>query len=165
MQDPSQSLLERASLYAASRSIQLKQQLGFGKDGSVYSTSKATAVKVFRLQEMFSREWACYARLSELGIFEILGHWVPQLRGADDRLLVIEMSIVERPFLLDFASAYLDDPPDFPPDVIQQWEESKQEEFGPHWPRVVTLLELLKQDFGIYLLDVHPGNIAFVEPE
>jgi hypothetical protein len=56
MQDPSQSLIERASLYADERSIQLKQQLGYGKDGNVYSTSKATAVKVFRLEETFRRE-------------------------------------------------------------------------------------------------------------
>jgi hypothetical protein len=73
------------------------------------------------------------------------------------------MTIVERPFLLDFASAHLDEPPEFTRDVLEQWELAKQEEFGSHWPRVVTLLEILKQEYGIYLLDVHPGNIAFEE--
>ena len=138
-------------------------QLPFGKDGMVYSTSAATAVKVFVGDETFARELACYQRLQESSIHELLGHAVPHLVAADQDLLTIEMTVVEPPFLLDFASAYLDVPPDFPPEVIDEWQQAKQEEFGAHWGHVVILLELLKEQFGIYLLDVHPGNITFAE--
>lgn len=163
MFDPSDDLQQRAAKYATTRRMQLEHQLGFGKDGIVLSTSAATAVKLFGQREIFEREWACYLRLMEAGTHEVLGHQVPQLRGVDEDVLVIEMTIVRPPFVLDFASAYLDVPPDFPPEVIDEWQQTKQEEFGANWGQVVMLLEMLQEQFGIYLLDVHPGNITFGE--
>jgi hypothetical protein len=47
----------------------------------------------------------------------VLGFNVPQLIGFDDELHVIEMTVVKRPFVLDFAAAYLDVRPEFPEDV------------------------------------------------
>jgi hypothetical protein len=161
MLNPSEDLKKRAVAYANARGIQLEDTLGSGKDGFVYSTNVRTAVKVFGERETFQREWASYQRLDENGTHDILGHHVPQLIRADENLLVVEMSIVKPPFLLDFASAYLDVPPDFSEEVIEQWQHGKREEFGESWSRVRIILEVLKRDFGIYLLDVHPGNIAF----
>ena len=72
---------------------------------------------------------------------------------------MIEMGIVKPPFLLDFAGAYLDRPPDFPPEVIEEWREQKVEQFGDRWPEVEAVLEFLRTRLGIHLTDIHPGNI------
>ena len=67
-----------------------------------------------RSVEPYLRERAVYERLRDAGVSEILGFNVPQLIRFDDELRIIEMSIVARPFVLDFAGAWLDTPPDFP---------------------------------------------------
>jgi hypothetical protein len=43
-----------------------------------------------------------------------------------------------------------------------QWEEDKAEIFGERWPEVARILAAL-QAFGVYLLDINPGNISFPE--
>lgn len=70
------------------------------------------------------------------------------------------MTIVKRPFVLDFAGAYLDARPEFPEDVWADWEAGKREQFEAHWPVVQAILDAF-EELGIYLLDVSPGNIAF----
>lgn len=72
------------------------------------------------------------------------------------------MTIVPQPFLLDFADAFLDQPPDFSDDVLSQWEQDKQEIFGKKWTTVTEVLAALRT-YGIYLLDINPANIAFGE--
>ncbi len=103
-------------------------------------------------------------RLTAESVIDIGGHNVPTLVDWDDQLLVIEMTIVRPPFLLDFASAYLDTPPDFPPEVMEEWRAEKAEQFGANWVRVEALLDEARARYGIYMLDVHPGNIAFDPP-
>jgi hypothetical protein len=160
MIDPS-DMNDRAAAYAAARGFQLSVSLGYGKDGSVFASTVGRAVKVFATAGAFERELDCYRRLAEAGVRTILGLHVPQLKGWDEALHVIDMTIVARPFLLDFASAYLDAPPEFSPEVMEQWEQEGREKFGQDWSRVLVLLTYLQETFGIYLLDVHPGNIAF----
>ena len=46
-------------------------------------------------------------------------------------LLIVEMTVVARPLVLDFAGAYLDQVPEFPAGVLEDWEAAKQEQFGP----------------------------------
>ena len=43
------------------------------------------------------------------------------------------MSIVTRPFLLDFAGAEADVRPDFSPKIWTEWETQKAEQFGKRW--------------------------------
>lgn len=143
--------------------MRLEQRLGFGKDGIVWASSVATAIKGYVRADIFARELQCYQRLGQHEVQEILGHRVPALLDWSDEQWVIEMTIVKPPFLLDFASAYLDDPPDFSPEVIEEWRQEKIEQFSSHWPTVEAALELLQTRFGIYLLDVHPGNMTFIE--
>ena len=92
----------------------------------------------------------------------MLGFSVPQYIHADDDLRVIEMSIVTRPFVLDFAGAYLDAPPDFPKEVWVEWEAGKQEQFDVRWPRVQAVLAAL-EELDIHMVDVSPSNIAFLD--
>jgi hypothetical protein len=79
----------------------------------------------------------------------------------DHELLAVEMSIVSRPYVLDFGGAVLgDDPPEFPDEVWAHWEQDKREQFGPRWPTVQRVIAGFRGT-GIHLLDVSPGNIAF----
>ena len=70
------------------------------------------------------------------------------------------MTVVTRPLVLDFAGAYLDDPPDFPEDVLTDWRTEKQEQFGPRWAEAQAILRAL-EGFGVFMVDVNPCNIAF----
>ena len=101
-----------------------------------------------------------YQRLQEAGVSEVRGFHVPQLLRADDDLRVIEMTIVTRPFLLDFAGAALDVRPEFSEEIWAEWETQKKEQFGDRWETVRAVLDTL-EGLGVYLLDVSPSNIRF----
>ncbi len=114
--------IQNAPTYATQRQLELAERLGSGIHGIIFvagnkSEGGRTAVKVHRESEPYLRERAVYERLKRAGITEIPGCNVPQFIRADDNLCVIEMSIVTRPFVLDFAGAYLDAPPDFSDEI------------------------------------------------
>ena len=91
----------------------------------------------------------------------VRGHHVPQLVAWDDELLVMEMTIVTPPFLLDLGGAYLDWPPEFSEDAVAEWQREKREQFGERLPAVQGLQAILADEYGIYVTDVNPGNIMF----
>jgi len=153
-----------AQRYALKRNIKLSERLGFGVHGTVIAAQDKTkpgffAVKFHREERPFERECSVYQRLREEQATRIN---VPQLLSIDEEFRAIEMTIVRPPFLLDFADARLDEAPDFSEDVLRQWEEEKAEIFGEKWSDVTRILAAL-QAFGIYLLDINPGNISFPE--
>lgn len=154
----------RAKAYATARGIRLERLLGFGREARVFSTSVNSAIKVHDDPLSFERELLCYLRLTSAGVKSVLGHRVPRLIDADETLMVIEMSVVSRPFVLDFGAARLDSAPEFPPDVLETWEQEKIEQFGDHWPHVQAIIGWMRGRVGIYLLDIHPGNIGFANP-
>jgi serine/threonine protein kinase len=156
-----------AQRYALRRNINLRERLGFGIHGTVFAAQDNTkpgffAVKFHREERPFERECRVYQRLREEQITRILGLNVPQLLRIDDHFRAIEMTIVRPPFLLDFADARLDEPPEFSEDVLRLWEEDKAEIFGDKWPEVTRILAALHA-LDIYLLDINPGNISFPE--
>ena len=160
-------LIPNARLYASRRQLDLTETLGSGKDGIVLVAKRKNkpakvAIKVLRWNEAYEREKKVYARLGEAATGTVLGFNVPQLVGSDDELRVLEMTIVERPFVLDFAGAYLDARPEFPEEVWADWETDKREQFEARWPAVQAVLEAFER-LGIYLLDVSPGNVAFLD--
>ena len=91
---------------------------------------------------------------------KLLGFHVPQLLRSDDELLALEMTIVPPPFVLDFAGAWLDFPPQFPDEVWQERAEKWAGEFGSDWPQAQAILAEL-EEFGIHMLDPSPSNIRF----
>src|SRR5207302_467508 len=101
-----------------------------------------------------------YLRLKECSVSKIHGCHVPQLIDWDDSLRVVEMTVVQRPFVLDFAGAYLDWGPDFSEEVLADWRAEKQEQFCPRWPEVEAVLRALEA-YGIFMVDVNPGNVSF----
>jgi hypothetical protein len=162
MEPFTEDILIRAREYATKYRLFLDRRLGFGKDGIVWETDAFSALKVFRLRERYARETSVYRRLAERHVVNVAGHRVPQLVRADDAL-ALEMTIVRPPFVLDFASAYLDgSAPVFPEDVLAEWLAEKQEEFGERWPQARAVLAGLRSH-GVQMTDVHPGNIAFAE--
>lgn len=108
----------RARLYADSLGISIEKCLGYGSDGAVWKTNRRTAVKVFHSGKIYAVELECYHRLQEAGITEICGFAVPRLSSFDDKLLIIEMSLVNPPYVLDFGKVWLDRQPYYPPATI-----------------------------------------------
>lgn len=152
--------------YAVARhiSVDFTHQLGYGNDGIVWITDQLTAVKAFLRVGNYSRELGCYQRLEELGIDEIGEFEVPSLVDFDADLLIVEMTLVTPPFLLDFGKAHLDHPPDYTPEVLADWESERRELFGDRWPQVQEALGWL-QSYGIHYYDAKPGNITFGNEE
>ncbi len=58
----------------------------------------------------------------------------------DNKLWAIQIDVVTRPFVLDFAGAYLDQPPDYADKVLTEWRTEKQEQFADHWPELEAVL-------------------------
>ena len=78
---------------------------GRGQDGFVLRSDRLTAVKFFDRIDRFDREREVYRILSEKHIRDCAGHRIPTLMDSNEGLRAIEMTIVERPFVLDFAGA------------------------------------------------------------
>jgi hypothetical protein len=154
-----------AAVYAARHDLRLAERLGFGIHGTVHvveneSKQYQSAIKAYNSAEFYVRERAVYERLREAGVTELLGFHVPQFIGADDELFVLEMTIVTRPFVLDFAGAYLDRRPQFPEEAWAEWELNKREQFGDGWKTVLSIMDAF-EELGIYLVDISPSNIRF----
>jgi hypothetical protein len=113
-------------------------------------------------QNQYLRERAVYERLRQVGVAKILGFNVPRFIRADDDLRIIEMTVVTRPFVLDFAGAYLDAPPEFSDEIWAEWETGKREQFDQRWSEVQAVLAAL-EEWDLYMVDVSPSNIAFRE--
>lgn len=160
-----EELLEKAEAYAIARGLKVARGLGFGIHGIVVALESEnepgqTALKVHHSAEPYRRECEVYERLREVGCRKILGFHVPQFLRGDEGLLALEMTVVTPPYVLDFAGAYLDFPPEFSDEVWADWERKNQEQFGADWPMAQMLLGEL-QDFGIHMHDPSPSNMRF----
>ncbi|HET6328256.1 MAG TPA: hypothetical protein VFG04_26480 [Planctomycetaceae bacterium] len=142
--------------------MSIERQLGGGIQGVVLSTHHGTALKALIRPEFYTQERDVYLRLHQLGIESVAGFNVPRLFAFHDELLVIEMQIVTPPYVVDFASAYLDSPPPYvnDPEIMGPWEDAKREQFEKRWPTVKRVMSAF-QLHGIYLSDIKPGNIEF----
>ena len=152
--------------YARRRKIVWAEQLGAGVQGVVRVVEDngnfgRFAVKIHAHQAAYLRERDIYRRLAENGVVTLRGFNVPQLLGWDDACFAIEMTVVSRPFVLDFGGAWLDHEPEFTSEQWAYWEAEKLEQFGAErWKEVLKVLALLRSQ-GIYMHDVTPTNIAF----
>jgi hypothetical protein len=70
----------------------------------------------------------------------------------------LEITVVKPPFVLDFASDYLDFPPEFSEEIWEDWRRKNEEQFGADWPMVQTILAEL-EDLGVHMLDPSPSNV------
>lgn len=139
----------------------LLKDLGSGAEGFVFPSKDATAIKVFTHRMRFEKELAAYSRLAELDIIEVLGFSIPKLISYDARLLVIEMTIVQPPFLLDFAQATIDEPFEFEAGQEQEWWSEVEDAFGEHFSIAQDVFYALERIAGIYYYDLKPRNLNF----
>lgn len=151
--------------YCRERGLTLGRQLGFGVHGTVFMAENQTndgvcAVKAFEQEECYLRERDVYVRLGQRRIRRIHGSTVPTMTGFDNERWVIEMTVVSRPYVLDFAGAYLDREPEFSDETLAEWRAEKQEQFGVRWNDVQAILAKLASH-GIFVVDVNPNNIAW----
>jgi hypothetical protein len=165
MNERLEELVQQAREYAAMRGVEIMEHLGRGIHGSVWKVSdKARSLpwvlKLHRHPTPWRRERDCYRRLQETGTSSIAGICLPKLLWEDEEWLAIEMSLVTRPFLLDFGTAWLDERPEFPEGVWEQANADAAEKFGDDWPRASAILHALESETGVIMGDVHPGNLS-----
>lgn len=144
-----EDIIEKAGTYADRRNRHVTGQLGSGIHGIVFVTEGnvypgASALKLHYSEEPYRRERDAYRRLAEDGVTAIRGLRVPQMIASDDELLALEMTMVKPPFLLDFASAWLDRRPEFSEEVWEDWRRKNEEQFGADWPEVQLIFANLK---------------------
>lgn len=162
-------IVSRAEAYALKRGCRLEDRLGSGIHGIVFAAvgnghPGVAALKVHYDREPYLREKSVYLRLRGAQVYEVratLAFQVPQLISFDDELLALEMSVVRPPFVLDFAGADLDQPPEFTDEIWEEWRRKNEEQFGDNWEIAQTVLYAL-QRHGVYMFDPSPANIRFV---
>ncbi|TWT37486.1 hypothetical protein KOR34_24380 [Posidoniimonas corsicana] len=154
-------LFDRVRQYADARQLRVTQnkKLGYGTDGTVWVTSNS-AVKAVHRYENYYVERASYERLAEADISSIGRFAVPRLIDSDDSLQIVEMEIVEPPYVLDFGKVYLDAPPFYwrDPQLRKNAYDEWRERFDSHWEEVASVVYELERH-GIYYIDPRPSNI------
>jgi hypothetical protein len=166
-----ESLIHNANIYALRHQLSLAETLGFGVHGVIFVAEDKSktgmtgkfALKAHRSAEPYRREREIYEHLKQAQVTQIAGFSVPQALGFDNELLVILMTIVTRPFVLDFAGAYLYEPPEFSEEILAEAEAERRERFEDRWPKVEEVLAALRA-LDIHMVDVSPNNIAFQDP-
>jgi len=158
----SQELQRRGEQYVNSKRISadFKVYVGFGEDGKVWLTSRQTVIKVFERFANYRTELACYKRLMENSITEIEGLIIPELFDFDDSLMVIEMTYVVAPWLIDFGKCYIDQVP--PYDARERYRETLKlrKVFKEDFPKLLGIMLRLRQ-YGIYYTDARKSNVRF----
>lgn len=155
------ALIETAIEYCKSHKIDLLASLGHGLQGIVYKTSRRTAIKTHCRQKAYKQKLDAYIRLDTHNAQQVRGVIFPKLYAYDNDKLAIEMTMVSPPFIVDFGGAYLDTAPDHAraPQVVEEWESNKREQFGDDWPEVQAIIAEFESRYRVILVDVHPGNI------
>lgn len=155
------NLEQRIKDYAKANQLRfnLKEKVGHGNDGDVWATNRSTVIKVFFRDDSYYREKACFLRLQALGIKDLDGLSVPQLIQYDDSLLIIEMTFVNPPYVLDFGKAYLDGGSPYDEEQLADWRSRLRQSFRKDdLPRVHRILRTLA-GYGIGYYDARPWNI------
>ena len=153
---------ERAEAYARRSGQARLGLLGQGKDGRVWITSGGHAIKAHERSESYRAERNAYMRFRDVGLDEVNGFAVPSLVAFDDALLVIEMTVVPPPFVVDFASVTLDFDPELIEDEGHTLADLVRDRFGDDRAAdVLGVVDELVVRAGAYLSDLHPHNIKF----
>lgn len=154
-------LVDRLIRFCVRTRQTIRSPLGGGKDGDVFTTSRSTAVKLLSDDYRYRRERDVYLRFREKAITRVLEFKVARLVSFHDDLNAVELTLIQPPFVLDFAGAHVDWAPDFPDDKNDENEERIASLFDERADRVHALLYELRERHGVYMLDAWPGNIQF----
>jgi hypothetical protein len=147
--------------YCADRGTALTKMLGHGIDGSVWETTRQSALKACYRTDAYERERDCYRRLFEHEVVNLTGFNVPQLLDYDNRLQVLEMTVVFPPCILDFGKAYVDAPPEYSAEALAEAEQAERELFSDDEWKQARLVRAALRRYGIHYFDARPSNIMF----
>jgi len=106
----------------------------------ILGTSQKTALKIFLYEQLYRQERDVDLRFRDRKVSQIDRFQLPRVVDFDEVLLIVEMTIVSPPFILDFAGVRLDVPIEFEPEIIAEWLAEKQEQFEVDWPTVRSAL-------------------------
>ncbi len=158
-------LKEEAEACAAAHGLELADLLGWGIHGSVWNLKTkegtfASVLKIHRREASYIRERDCYQRLLEMRVELINGVAVPILVRVDERWLAVQMTLVERPFLLGFGTVWLDERPEFPSEVLEEGLLAARKKFGEDWPVACEILRVMEVNYGVIIKYLCPGNLV-----
>jgi hypothetical protein len=154
-------VIARAQKFVEDRHLSLADVIGAGKDGSVWQTTRSSALKIHVIDSSYTVERNAYMRFRDLNVSNVAGFAIPKLLEFDDELLAIEMTGVTPPYLVDFASAIFDVEPDFIEDDGHTFEDFIRTRFDARADAVLDLYYELAARTGIYLTDMHSQNVKF----
>lgn len=162
---PSSETEAREALNAYLAPDTVIKKVGSGINGIVFFTSRGSAVKIFARRADFTKELYAYKILEERDVSEVCGFNVPHLVASSEENMIIEMSLVQRPFLLDFASCCIDiDPRDaHGEEWLDQYVERIEYQHEDRSEEVFRVYNALARKTGIYHTDLRPTNIGFAE--
>jgi len=144
----------------------LIDKFGVGVQGRVVGNDAGNAVKAFEFEEHYKTEREAYRRIRKARLQKIGPFNNPQLKRCDDELWIIEMSVVQPPFLVDFAAAYIDRPHPYSYEELEAWHESQTEIYGhERWEIVTDALSKLYGATKIRYFDASPRNIRFTNED
>ncbi len=150
-------LLQKAKNYCNIKGIDIIQKLGQGTQGIVYQSNRNTALKIYDLSSGYYRERDIYKRLRDRKIDSINEFKIPRILEWNDELLILEMSIVHVPCILDFGGAYIDKAPEHFSLRDEEWEKQKGEDFGANWEEAKIIIREIEQRADIWLADINTG--------
>jgi hypothetical protein len=162
MDSPFSNAEQRLRESCANSNSTLTRMLGHGIDGSVWETSRQSALKACYRTDAYERERDCYRRLFENEVIKLAGFNVPQLLDYDNRLPILEMTVVFPPCILDFGKVHVDSPPDYTREALAEAEQAERELFTEDEWKQVRLVRAALLRHGIHYFEARPSNIMFV---
>jgi len=138
-----------------------ERRLGSGTDGEVYIVNGPSAVKVHYDRHRFLNELHAYQVLSRIGLEHIGEFRIPVFRQYDDQLLIIEMSVVKPPYLIDFGKATIGKGQDWSDEHMAYWWEQVEDKFENDFAVASQIFEQLVRRTNIYQWDLNPSNLNF----
>lgn len=149
----------RLQIYTTNRQLTILSPLGHGQDGNVWQSDRNTAVKVLFREDSYFNELVCYERLAERNVTKVRGCEIPKVRDFDDELLVLEITIVEPPYVLDFGKCKVDYKHDHSADAMAALDEKIVDCWGEEEAVIVRSIVRVLAGHGIYYPDPNRGNI------
>lgn len=138
--------------------------LGAGTNGNVYQTSRPSAIKIHAQPHTFRNELSAYRRLDLRNTDDLRGFAVPRLIAWSEPDLLIEMGIVQPPFLIDFGKCSLDGPPPgMPRELVEASIQRMMAKFEDRAHEAFLVYETLHRQYGIHHSDLSPANLRFAD--
>jgi hypothetical protein len=161
MDSPFEDAEQAVQRYVTAEGISVVECIGQGIDGTVWQSTRQSAIKSCYRHDAYERERDCYRRQFEHGVRTLAGFDVPELMNYRNDLQIIEMTIVFPPCILDFGKAYVDSQPEYSAEALAEAEEAEWELFTQEQWKQGRLVRAALLRYGIHYFDARPSNVMF----